>query len=148
MPYIPYSNICKGEREPHIQVDRSLLFSKIAYDTLTPKGCKMINALDVTAAFAYDTDGQVRYVIKCQCQSGVWPCFLQSVLSFHLRNTGGRLTHRRAAHQGDRDQILSPFVPRSCIAKRIGLEKLADLSTVCFHLHDPYCAAFIISARV
>jgi hypothetical protein len=62
--YIAYTNIRKGEREPHIQVDRSLLFSKIAYDTLTPKGYKMINALDVTAAFAFDTDGQVRYVIN------------------------------------------------------------------------------------
>ena len=109
--------LCKGEREPHIQVDRSLLFSKIAYDTLTPKGYKMINALDVTAAFAFDTDGQVRYVITCQSQSRIWPCFLQFVLSIHLRNTGGRLTYRWTANQGDRDQVLSPFVPRSYIAK-------------------------------
>lgn len=47
-----------SEREPHVQVDRSLQFSKMAYDILTPKGYRMINAFDVTAAFAYDTDGQ------------------------------------------------------------------------------------------
>ncbi|KAL3816859.1 hypothetical protein ACHAXA_005137 [Cyclostephanos tholiformis] len=48
-----------SEREPHVQIDRSLQFSKMAYDILTPKGYKMINAFDVTAAFAFDTDGQV-----------------------------------------------------------------------------------------
>lgn len=48
-----------SEREPHVTVDRSLQYSKLAYDILTPKGYKMINAFDVTAAFAYDTDGQV-----------------------------------------------------------------------------------------
>jgi hypothetical protein len=49
-----------SEREPHVTVDRSLQYSKLAYDILTPKGYKMINAFDATAAFAYDTDGQVR----------------------------------------------------------------------------------------
>ncbi len=48
-----------SEREPHVQIDRSLQFSKLAYDILVPKGYKMINAFDVTAAFAFDTDGQV-----------------------------------------------------------------------------------------
>ena len=48
-----------SEREPHVQVDRSLQFSKMADDILTPKGYKMINAFDVTSAFAFDTDGQV-----------------------------------------------------------------------------------------
>ncbi len=48
-----------SEREPHVQIDRSLQFSKMAYDILSPKGYKMINAFDVTAAFAFDTDGQV-----------------------------------------------------------------------------------------
>lgn len=47
-----------SEREPHAQVDRSLQYSKMAWETLTRKGYKMINAFDVTAAFAYDTDGQ------------------------------------------------------------------------------------------
>ncbi|KAL7546704.1 hypothetical protein ACHAWF_010032 [Thalassiosira exigua] len=47
-----------SEREPHVLVDRSLQFSKMAWDVLTPKGYKMINALDVTSAFAFDTDGQ------------------------------------------------------------------------------------------
>ena len=47
-----------SEREPHVQVDRSLQLSKIAWETLTPRGYKMINGFDVTAAFAYDTDGQ------------------------------------------------------------------------------------------
>jgi hypothetical protein len=49
-----------SEREPHVQVDRSLQFSQAAYNILTAKGYKMINAFDVTAAFAFDTDGQVR----------------------------------------------------------------------------------------
>jgi hypothetical protein len=49
-----------SEREPHVQVDRSLQFSQAAYHILTAKGYKMINAFDVTAAFAFDTDGQVR----------------------------------------------------------------------------------------
>ena len=48
-----------SEREPHVRIDRSLQFSKMAYDILTPKGYKLINAFDVTAAFAFDTDGQV-----------------------------------------------------------------------------------------
>ncbi len=48
-----------SEREPHVQVDRSLQFSQMAHDVLTPKGYKMINAFDVTSAFAFDTDGQV-----------------------------------------------------------------------------------------
>ncbi len=48
-----------SEREPHVLIDRSLQFSMIAYDILEPKGYKMINAFDVTAAFAFDTDGQV-----------------------------------------------------------------------------------------
>ena len=48
-----------SEREPHVTVDRSLQYSKLAFDVLSPKGYKMINAFDVTAAFAYDTDGQV-----------------------------------------------------------------------------------------
>eukprot|EP00804_Cyclotella_cryptica_P026256 CCRYP_019842-RA/>CCRYP_019842-RA protein AED:0.04 eAED:0.04 QI:241/1/1/1/0.75/0.6/5/196/808 len=47
-----------SEREPHVQVDRSLQFSQMAYDILSKKGYKMLNAFDVTAAFAYDTDGQ------------------------------------------------------------------------------------------
>jgi len=47
------------EREPHVQIDRMLQFSKMAYDVLAPKGYKMINAFDVSAAFAFDTDGQV-----------------------------------------------------------------------------------------
>ncbi len=48
-----------SEREPHVQVDRSLQFSKMAETILIPKGYKMINAFDVTSAFAFDTDGQV-----------------------------------------------------------------------------------------
>jgi len=47
-----------SEREPHVQVDRSLQFSKLAWDILTPKGYKMINGFDVTAAFSFDTAGQ------------------------------------------------------------------------------------------
>lgn len=47
-----------SEREPHVNVDRSLLYSKMAMDILTPKGYKMINGFDVSAAFAYDTDAQ------------------------------------------------------------------------------------------
>ena len=47
-----------SEREPHVQVDRSLQFSKAAFEILSPKGYKMINGLDVTAAFAFDSDGQ------------------------------------------------------------------------------------------
>ena len=41
-----------------MQVDRSLLFSQMEYDALVPKGYKMINGFDVTAAFTYDTAGQ------------------------------------------------------------------------------------------
>lgn len=48
-----------SEREPNVQVDRSLQYSKMAHDILTPKGYKMINAFDLTSAFAFDTDGQV-----------------------------------------------------------------------------------------
>ena len=47
-----------SERELHVVVDRSLQFSRLAWDVLTPKGYRMINALDVTAAFAFDTEGQ------------------------------------------------------------------------------------------
>jgi len=47
-----------SEREPHVRVDRSLQYSKLAWDILTPKGYKMINAFDLSAAFAFDTDGQ------------------------------------------------------------------------------------------
>jgi hypothetical protein len=47
-----------SEREPHVQVDRSLLYSQLAWEVLTPKGYKMINGFDVTAAFAFDTAGQ------------------------------------------------------------------------------------------
>jgi len=48
-----------SEREPNVQVDRSLQYSQMAHDVLTPKGYKMLNAFDVTSAFAFDTDGQV-----------------------------------------------------------------------------------------
>jgi hypothetical protein len=48
-----------SEREPHVQVDRSLLYSQLAWEILTPKGYKMINAFDVTEAFAFDTTGQL-----------------------------------------------------------------------------------------
>ena len=47
-----------SEREPHVTVDRSLQFSKLAWEKLTPKGYKMINGFDVTAAFTFDSDGQ------------------------------------------------------------------------------------------
>ena len=47
-----------SEREPHVHVDRSLQFSKVTMDVLTPKGYKMINGFDVTAAFGFDTDGK------------------------------------------------------------------------------------------
>ena len=47
-----------SEREPHVTVDRSLQFSQMASDILIPKGYKMINGFDLTAAFAFDTDGQ------------------------------------------------------------------------------------------
>jgi len=49
---------CTSEREPHTRLDRSLQFSKMAYDILTPKGYKMLNAFDVTAAFTFDSDSQ------------------------------------------------------------------------------------------
>jgi hypothetical protein len=55
-----------SEREPHVTVDRSLQYSKLAFDVLSPKGYKMINAFDVTAAFAYDTDGQVSCMVLCR----------------------------------------------------------------------------------
>ncbi|KAL7543139.1 hypothetical protein ACHAXR_012435 [Thalassiosira sp. AJA248-18] len=47
-----------SEREPHVQVDRSLQYSRMAMDILAPKGYKMINGFDVTAAFSFDTSGQ------------------------------------------------------------------------------------------
>ncbi len=47
-----------SEREPHVVADRSLQFSNLAREKLTPKGYKMINAFDVTAAFTYDSDAQ------------------------------------------------------------------------------------------
>lgn len=47
-----------SEREPHVTVDRSLQFSNLALEKLTPKGYKMINGFDVTAAFTFDSDGQ------------------------------------------------------------------------------------------
>lgn len=47
-----------SEREPHVQVDRSLAYSQMAWEILVPKGYKIINAFDVTAAFAFDTAGQ------------------------------------------------------------------------------------------
>ena len=47
-----------SEREPHVIADRSLQFSNLAWEKLTPKGYKMINAFDATAAFTFDSDGQ------------------------------------------------------------------------------------------
>ena len=47
-----------SEREPHVVADRSLQFSNLAREKLTPKGYKMINGFDVTAAFTFDSDGQ------------------------------------------------------------------------------------------
>jgi len=47
-----------SEREPHVQLDRSLEYSKMAGDILTPRGYKMINGFDLSAAFGFDTDGQ------------------------------------------------------------------------------------------
>jgi len=47
-----------SEREPHVTLDRSLQFSQIASDILIPKGYKLINGFDLSAAFAFDTDGQ------------------------------------------------------------------------------------------
>jgi hypothetical protein len=47
-----------SEREPHVTADRSLKFSNLAWEKLTPKGYKMINAFDVTAAFTFDSDAQ------------------------------------------------------------------------------------------
>ena len=47
-----------SEREPRVTVDRSLQFSHLAWEKLTPKGYKMINAFDVTAAFTFDSDAQ------------------------------------------------------------------------------------------
>ena len=48
-----------SEREPFITADRSLQFSDLAQKKLSPKGYKMINAFDATAAFTYDSDSQV-----------------------------------------------------------------------------------------
>jgi hypothetical protein len=48
-----------SEREPHVLVDRSLQFSRMAYEVLEPKGYKMINAFYPTAAFTYDSAGQL-----------------------------------------------------------------------------------------
>lgn len=47
-----------SEREPHIQAARIEKFNHIAADALGPKGYKMINAFDMSAAFAYDTATQ------------------------------------------------------------------------------------------
>ncbi len=47
-----------SEREPHVIADRSLQFSNLAREKLAPKGYKMINAFDVTAAFTFDSDAQ------------------------------------------------------------------------------------------
>lgn len=47
-----------SEREPHVQIDRSLAYSQMAWEILLPKGYKMLNAFDVTAAFSFDTAGQ------------------------------------------------------------------------------------------
>lgn len=64
-----------SEREPHVQVDRSLQYSRIASELLKPRGYKMINALDVTAAFAFDSDGQV-------CPHLTASCFISIELMF------------------------------------------------------------------
>jgi hypothetical protein len=48
-----------SEREPHVLADRSLQFSRLAHEILKPKGYKMINAFDPTAAFTYDSAGQL-----------------------------------------------------------------------------------------
>jgi hypothetical protein len=47
-----------SEREPYVQVARAERLAKHAQKILTPKGYRMINAFDLTAAFAYDTAGQ------------------------------------------------------------------------------------------
>jgi hypothetical protein len=48
-----------SEREPHVQVEHAEQLTRMAYDKLTPKGWKMINAFDLTAAFTYDTATQM-----------------------------------------------------------------------------------------
>ena len=47
-----------SEREPYVHVVRAERLAKHAQEILSPKGYKMINAFDLTAAFAYDTAGQ------------------------------------------------------------------------------------------
>jgi hypothetical protein len=47
-----------SEREPYVQVARAERLAKYAQEILTPKGYKMINAFDSSAAFAFDTAGQ------------------------------------------------------------------------------------------
>uniref|UniRef100_A0A7S4KAF2 Uncharacterized protein n=1 Tax=Odontella aurita TaxID=265563 RepID=A0A7S4KAF2_9STRA len=48
-----------SEREIHINAARSLKFSEIAEEILGGKGWKHINAFGMSAAFAYDTAGQM-----------------------------------------------------------------------------------------
>jgi len=48
-----------SEREPHVYLDRSLQFSELFEEILQPKGYKQINAFDLTAAFTYDSAGQL-----------------------------------------------------------------------------------------
>ena len=47
-----------SEREPHVTVELSNQLTKLAYERLTPRGWKMINAFDTTAAFTYDSATQ------------------------------------------------------------------------------------------
>ncbi|CAB9517286.1 NB-ARC domain [Seminavis robusta] len=47
-----------SEREPYVHVARAEKLAHLAQTILTPKGYKMINAYDLSAAFAFDTAGQ------------------------------------------------------------------------------------------
>merc|ERR1719356_351876 len=56
--YIVTGYYISSERESHIQVDRSLQFSRMAQEILVPKGYRLINVFGASAGFTFDTSGQ------------------------------------------------------------------------------------------
>jgi hypothetical protein len=47
-----------SEREPYVTVERSRLLSQVVETVLVPKGYKLIEAFELSAAFTFDTAGQ------------------------------------------------------------------------------------------
>jgi len=91
-----------------VTVDRSLQYSKLAFDVLSPKGYKMINAFDVTAAFAYDTDGQVSCMVLSRYPIVITQTFCS--LSKRHSNLGRWRAYCWPANPNHHHKVLPSFV--------------------------------------